>query len=469
MKYELQRSFRRFNKKVHQVGSTVTRLIRRDSSPLVHVRRRIRSTVSSPPLSDSDDDTFSATPTESFTDDAESEPPTTLPCEFCSRPQPINNLLNHQNRCRANPDRTPGRHPAVHAGPPARHPRRPRSRHVVSENVLQTASAPPRTRTPSPTENFPVSSGLVCPITKSVFRNPVIGPDGHTYERDAIVPWVEREETSPMTREPLSVSKLIPNRAIKQVADDFRRECQRKSLYKYKLDVDVKKTEQIPFIKTPTKSIYRAEWIGNDTSSNNSNIILVHLIGEHAEKIAKSNCQLKTHENIVPIFGRVEHNDSGILLVQEYPSMQTLSQLIKDDRAKLTIEILDFILYQIASGLQHLSDAKIIHGNITADDVLIYRIDEIPENISVKLNNIDDADKFLTHTPPEVLSQHVLEKSDVFAFGRFAQELYSDELEVDNQNLRKRQILCERCLAGNPHERPTFNELLKSFKETNAL
>jgi hypothetical protein len=54
----------------------------------------------------------------------------------------------------------------------------------------------------------------VCPITLKRFRKPVVGPDGYTYERSAIVKWVERNGTSPMTRQPMRVDQLVPNHSL---------------------------------------------------------------------------------------------------------------------------------------------------------------------------------------------------------------------------------------------------------------
>jgi Hint-domain/VWA / Hh protein intein-like/U-box domain/von Willebrand factor type A domain len=64
-----------------------------------------------------------------------------------------------------------------------------------------------------------VSQSLLCPITQSIMVNPVIAEDGYTYERDAIINWLRQSNLSPMTRRPISASKLMPNRAIMDVID----------------------------------------------------------------------------------------------------------------------------------------------------------------------------------------------------------------------------------------------------------
>jgi hypothetical protein len=253
----------------------------------------------------------------------------------------------------------------------------------------------------------------------------------------------------------VSVEKLNPNRIVKKMVDDFRAECKRKRLlYKYRLGIDLKKSEEVPYIQTKTKSIYKAEWLKNNSEATNSKIILIHLTGEDAEKIANINCRVEPHPNIVQVFGRVEHNDTGILLVQECPSTQTLSEFMKNTEQILSIAMLDQIFYQISSALQHLNKAEIIHGNITSDNIYIYHLDGKPENISIKL--IID----------KIESESLSAKPDVLAFGIIAIENYNSlEFNTDDKYSAQRQALTERCIADDPNERPTFDELTDTLND----
>ena len=60
-----------------------------------------------------------------------------------------------------------------------------------------------------------VPAALICPITQSIMADPVCTMDGQTYERAAILAWLAKSATSPMTGEPLQSTRLIPNIAIK--------------------------------------------------------------------------------------------------------------------------------------------------------------------------------------------------------------------------------------------------------------
>eukprot|EP00210_Caulerpa_lentillifera_P006950 g6645.t1 len=62
---------------------------------------------------------------------------------------------------------------------------------------------------------------VCCPITLEVMHDPVIASDGHTYEREAIKQWLRYKKESPVTRQPLSSSMLIPNIALKHVIDRY--------------------------------------------------------------------------------------------------------------------------------------------------------------------------------------------------------------------------------------------------------
>jgi Mg-chelatase subunit ChlD len=63
---------------------------------------------------------------------------------------------------------------------------------------------------------------FVCPITLDVMNDPVVMPDGHTYERVAITEALARKPISPLTRQPMIISSARPNYAIKSLIDTWR-------------------------------------------------------------------------------------------------------------------------------------------------------------------------------------------------------------------------------------------------------
>lgn len=60
-----------------------------------------------------------------------------------------------------------------------------------------------------------------CPITCEIMKDPVIGNDGHTYERDAIVKWLSVHNKSPMTKQTMTIDNLVPNIALRNTIEDM--------------------------------------------------------------------------------------------------------------------------------------------------------------------------------------------------------------------------------------------------------
>ena len=66
--------------------------------------------------------------------------------------------------------------------------------------------------------NFPAV--VYCPITHEVMEDPWVDNSGISYEKTAILHWLEMgKDTSPVSREPLQISDLRPNLALKAVIE----------------------------------------------------------------------------------------------------------------------------------------------------------------------------------------------------------------------------------------------------------
>lgn len=64
------------------------------------------------------------------------------------------------------------------------------------------------------------NAAFLCPITRTVMTDPVIDPEGNSYERSAIMDWLQRSSTSPVTRAPLTARDLAPNRALREAIEE---------------------------------------------------------------------------------------------------------------------------------------------------------------------------------------------------------------------------------------------------------
>ena len=70
--------------------------------------------------------------------------------------------------------------------------------------------------------SFNPPQDFYCPITGDLMKDPVIDPDGHSYEKDAIMKWISTKNVSPMTRNTLSSSDLRPNLTLKNCIESIR-------------------------------------------------------------------------------------------------------------------------------------------------------------------------------------------------------------------------------------------------------
>ncbi len=65
-------------------------------------------------------------------------------------------------------------------------------------------------------------SSFSCPITQEIMTDPVMLTDGHTYERAAIVRWLQSSSISPRTGKVLPFVFLVPNHQLRQAIDEYK-------------------------------------------------------------------------------------------------------------------------------------------------------------------------------------------------------------------------------------------------------
>jgi len=103
----------------------------------------------------------------------------------------------------------------------------------VEVQAAQPQSAPQLAPTPAPAPAASPSSpsthqdaeppdGLLCPITNELMEDPVLCADGHSYERTSIQEWLQSHHTSPLTGMTLEHKLLVPNHALRKVAEEWQ-------------------------------------------------------------------------------------------------------------------------------------------------------------------------------------------------------------------------------------------------------
>ena len=81
-------------------------------------------------------------------------------------------------------------------------------------------------------EKFDENFGI-CPIKLEYMKHPVLAPSGNYYEKSAIIEWIKKNQTDPMTREKLTVDMLIEDKEyskkIKEYKKKFKKEIRQKN------------------------------------------------------------------------------------------------------------------------------------------------------------------------------------------------------------------------------------------------
>jgi hypothetical protein len=63
---------------------------------------------------------------------------------------------------------------------------------------------------------------ITCPITQDILEEPVILSDGHTYEKESIMRWLQNHSTSPMTNLPLAHKNWTRNHALERIIQAYK-------------------------------------------------------------------------------------------------------------------------------------------------------------------------------------------------------------------------------------------------------
>jgi hypothetical protein len=344
-----------------------------------------------------------------------------------------------------------------------------------------------------------------CPITHKIFEDPVIADDGYTYERKAIIDYLEQHGKSPMTEQPMSINTLKTNHTVKKMIDEFKSLSQSpSSLYQFQLDIDIKKSQTRPLFQGFGKSIFQVEWINR----NGPSIILLKIDGARANREASFYVHLSCHPHIVRTYGFVQGNRGSVMLLQECAPHGDLSELFRENGFKPSEGVLWTIFEQICDAMICLADNGIVHGDLACRNVLVFKLDSHqPRKNLVKLTDfgLTRGSKLFSieNTPsrtvmsiipfryaaPEILQSsgklHYSEKSDVYSMGVLMWEACSygelpysyldDDDDVQQLKLNgdrlSRPSLCSdelwnimnECWHEDPQNRPDFQSLRQSI------
>jgi len=89
---------------------------------------------------------------------------------------------------------------------------------VVSNNTISPSSnSNNESNTPLERPTSKDDYPYCCPITGEIMKEPVVAADGYSYEKQAILEWLSKNNTSPMTLLPLPHKNLTANYALQSL------------------------------------------------------------------------------------------------------------------------------------------------------------------------------------------------------------------------------------------------------------
>ncbi|XP_010467886.1 PREDICTED: U-box domain-containing protein 34-like [Camelina sativa] len=86
------------------------------------------------------------------------------------------------------------------------------------KRLVETANS----KTKKEGSNLRAPSHYFCPILREIMQEPEIAADGFTYEKQAILAWLEKHNISPVTRQKLDHFKLTPNHTLRSAIHDWK-------------------------------------------------------------------------------------------------------------------------------------------------------------------------------------------------------------------------------------------------------
>ena len=126
----------------------------------------------------------------------------------------------------APPALPPSVQPPIHRpAPPPQSPKPSGFKHVVTRKSIISEcpspnSDPPALPSAAPTAKLipadQIMRNFTCPLTHKVFIDPVIASDGQTYERSAILEWIQQNHNSPITGAAMN-DNVRDNKDVKEI------------------------------------------------------------------------------------------------------------------------------------------------------------------------------------------------------------------------------------------------------------
>lgn len=207
---------------------------------------------------------------------------------------------------------------------------------------------------------------FICPINNTIMDDPVIGTDGNSYEREAIVNWLKVKQISPLTNEPMFVGNLKTNRNLRDAIQEWKKN----SGYCDKVDIkDTINTVDTNDIGIDVVTDAIPQYIDISMSSNpKTNDVLVTLSSSTDEKILTN----------LPKLRRL--NIDLVCVIDVSGSMSTEATMLNDSgqMEKHGLSILDVVKHAIRTIFNCLDDTdRLGIVKFSTDAVTVLELQEV--------------------------------------------------------------------------------------------
>lgn len=110
--------------------------------------------------------------------------------------------------------------------------------------------------------------------------------DGNSYEREAILAWLERNNISPITRNPMQAGDLVPNRSLRSSIEDYLYSAVHVSIDRHK-EVESKSTEANDDVEVANFNAPEVTLLGRASDTDAGHIYMVSVTAEHTSSLQR--------------------------------------------------------------------------------------------------------------------------------------------------------------------------------------
>jgi NIMA (never in mitosis gene a)-related kinase len=213
------------------------------------------------------------------------------------------------------------------------------------------------------------------------------------------------------------------------------------------------------------------------------------------KKIRKKNNDISLYENEISILKMFNHenivkfiesqeSDDCLEIIMEFGGDSNLKKFIKKKRKNpflISQDIISKIIIQICFGLKEIHNKKIIHRDLTPQNIFIDETDENNYKIKIGDFGISTKEKYSTekidkkeYLPPEMLKgEEYNNKIDIYALGCIMYELFTLNVYYINKNIdnyvkkidfdvykKKWQYLTASLLDNDYNKRPDISKVV---------